>query len=133
MSDYYIKAKGEERGPFARSQLRSMWNSGTITSDTLFRQSESQDWQPINKIFKTDDTIAEPGAPKSETATEAVTPSKKSQAGAVTFLIILILAIAAIFFGNVHIISGGGLDSPRIVRKESFGFSETFINIDTIT
>ena len=37
------------------------------------------------------------------------------------------------FFGKVHIISGGSLDSPRIVKKESFGFSETFIKIDTIT
>ena len=135
MSDYYIKSKGEERGPFAHSQLRSMWDSGAITSDTLFRQRESQDWQPIAELFETSDVAAEPSVPKSDAAATAATTTspKKSQAGAIAFLIILVLAIAAIFFGSVHIITGGSLDSPRIVHKESFGFSETFVNIDTIT
>ena len=36
-------------------------------------------------------------------------------------------------FGFVHVISGSNLPSRRIVQKGSFGYSETFINIDKIT
>lgn len=134
MSDYYIKTNAEERGPFAGSRLRSMWNSGAITSDTLFRRGESQDWLPIAKLFDASDNVTEPNTPQlsAEVRPSATVSLPKSQAGAITFLIILVLAIV-IFFGNVHIISGGGLAAPRVVRKESFGFSETFVNIDTIT
>ena len=35
--------------------------------------------------------------------------------------------------GFVHVIGGSNLDSWRIVRKGSFGYSETFINIDKVT
>ena len=135
MSDYYIKTKGEERGPYAESQLLSMWGSGAITSDTLFRPSESQDWQPIARLLDEEESGTPPDVPAKSTATESASTAspKKSQAGTVVVLIILLLVLAAMFFGNVHIITGGSLDSPRIVKKQSFGLSETFIKIDTIT
>lgn len=37
-----------------------------------------------------------------------------------------------LFFGFVHIITGSAVSIPRITLKESFGFSETFINTDQI-
>jgi len=136
MSDYFIKVKGEEKGPYAESQLRSMWNSGIITTDTLFRENESQEWQPISRLLEREQvpaTANAPQAPISQPDLPAPAPPKQSQAGAIAFLIILLLIIAAGVFGQIHIISGGTLKSPRIVKKESFGLSETFVNIDTIT
>jgi DNA-directed RNA polymerase subunit RPC12/RpoP len=49
--------------------------------------------------------------------------------------IILLAAAIAIFigFGFIHIITGSNLPTPDIVKKDSFGYSETFINIDKIT
>ena len=140
MSDYFIKVKGEEKGPYAESQLRGMWNSGTITSDTVFRENDGQDWQPLARLLEPESPQqaasapdgARPPAAGADKPTETPAP-KKSQAGAVMVLVILLLIIAAMVFGHIHIISGGSLQSPRIVAKESFGFSETFVSIDTIT
>ncbi len=63
----------------------------------------------------------------------STTPQKKSQAGSLVLLVILLAVIAVFGFGKFHIITGGQLDTPRIVSKRSFGLSETFIKIDTIT
>ena len=40
-----------------------------------------------------------------------------------------------IFFGNVHIVTRNnfGVNYHRIVMKDSFGFRETFINVDALT
>jgi hypothetical protein len=132
LRDYYIKTKGEEKGPYAESQLRSMWGSGAITSDTLFRPRESEDWQPIAGFVDEGDSVAQREAMgRQDSASKA--PAQKSLARSIAVLIILLVVLAVMFFGNVHIIAGGHLDSPRIVKKESFGLSETFIKIDTIT
>lgn len=130
MIHYYIKTKGEVKGPFAESQLHSMWNSGAITSDTLFRESNSQNWLPITELFETEE--ADGKSNEAAIKSNVISP-KRSQKLTIAALIVLVLIIVAIFFGNIHIITGSNLGSPRIVRKESFGFSETFINIDTIT
>ena len=36
-------------------------------------------------------------------------------------------------FGFIHIITGSNLSYPDVVRKDAFGYSETFISIDKIT
>ena len=49
---------------------------------------------------------------------------------------VTLVGAAAIFigFGFIHVISGSNLDLPfHIILKNSFGYSETFINIDKIT
>lgn len=48
---------------------------------------------------------------------------------------VLLLAAGVIAggFGFVHVISGSNLPKMRIVRKDTFGYSETFISIDKIT
>ncbi|MFC1794780.1 hypothetical protein ACFL3Q_14480, partial [Planctomycetota bacterium] len=35
--------------------------------------------------------------------------------------------------GFLHVINGSNLSAPHVVLKGSFGYSETFINIDKIT
>jgi hypothetical protein len=41
--------------------------------------------------------------------------------------------LVVVGLGFVHIITGSSLSAPHIVRKGTFGYSETFINIDRIT
>ena len=65
---------------------------------------------------------------RQETARQPMVYIKK-----MAVIIIFLIVLAVIFFGNVHIIGGRNLELPRIVMKESFGFSETFIKIETIT
>lgn len=52
MGDFFIKAKGEESGPYTELQLRSMWNSGMLTSDTLFREANSENWEPLASLLE---------------------------------------------------------------------------------
>src|ERR1043166_6322233 len=49
---------------------------------------------------------------------------EECRAGAVALVTILVVIITFVYTGNVHIISGGHLGSPRVVKKESFGLSE---------
>ena len=36
-------------------------------------------------------------------------------------------------FGFIHVIDGASLSVPHFVLKDSFGYNETFVNIDKIT
>ena len=47
-------------------------------------------------------------------------------------LVVLVAIAVLLFFGNFHIITGGSV-GPKIVSRDSFGFSEIFINVDAIT
>ena len=50
---------------------------------------------------------------------------------AVMLLAAVILIV--IGFGFIHVINGSSLSVPHVINKASFGYSETFINIDSIT
>ncbi len=50
---------------------------------------------------------------------------------AAVLLVAAILIVAG--FGFIHVINGSSLSVPYVVNKNSFGYSETFINIDKIT
>jgi len=52
-------------------------------------------------------------------------------AAAVVLLAAAMMIVAG--FGFLHVINGSSLSVPYIVLKGSFGYSETFINIDKIT
>ena len=43
-----------------------------------------------------------------------------------------LVALALVFMGFFHVVSGGDI-STRYLAKRSFGFSETFVNVDEIT
>jgi ribosomal protein L40E len=48
-------------------------------------------------------------------------------------VLVIAATLVIVSLGFVHVISGSNLPSRRIVLKDSFGYSETFINIDKIT
>jgi len=51
MDQYYLLQNDEQRGPFTLNQLRSMWGSGSITSQTLFFQHGFAEWVPLSMIL----------------------------------------------------------------------------------
>ena len=59
---------------------------------------------------------------------------KKKHWGRAAVVALLAAAIPVVIaFGFVHVITGSNLKVPDVVKKDSFGYSETFINIDEIT
>jgi len=48
---YYIYYNNHQHGPYVLEQIRGMWNSGTITADTLFWQEGMTDWQEIKHLM----------------------------------------------------------------------------------
>ncbi len=48
-------------------------------------------------------------------------------------LLLIAAGVIVAGLGFVHVITGSNLASSRIVRKGTFAYSETFINIDKIT
>ena len=50
-------------------------------------------------------------------------------------VVALLAASVTVFIGLgfIHVINGSNLSHPNIVKKEAFGYSETFVNIDKIT
>jgi hypothetical protein len=47
---YYIAQNDETKGPYTIGQLRSMWNAGTITGETLFCQEGYDQWLPLRQL-----------------------------------------------------------------------------------
>jgi hypothetical protein len=47
---YYLLVNGAQAGPYAPSQLQSMWQLGQITADTIYWQDGFDDWQSINHL-----------------------------------------------------------------------------------
>lgn len=47
---YYILQSDETKGPYTIGQLRSMWNSGTITGETLFCEEGYDEWLPLRRL-----------------------------------------------------------------------------------
>jgi len=52
-------------------------------------------------------------------------------AAAVVLLVAAMIIVAG--FGFVHVINGSSLSVPHFILKGSFGYKETFVNIDKIT
>jgi hypothetical protein len=44
----YLQIKHERRGPYAKSQVLTMWNNGLITSDTLYWCEGMSDWAAVS-------------------------------------------------------------------------------------
>ncbi len=45
----YLMVEGEERGPFTQEQLRTFQETGLVTPDTMFKETE--EWQPLASVM----------------------------------------------------------------------------------
>jgi len=57
---------------------------------------------------------------------------KTSGISALPFLLVAFVVVLLVFVGNVHVITGGN-GGLSLASRESFGFSEMFVNVDEIT
>jgi hypothetical protein len=61
--DYYLQVNDEQKGPYALSQIQGMWNSGAITSDSLYWNAESEEWKSVREIIESPNTPSPPPTP----------------------------------------------------------------------
>jgi TM2 domain-containing membrane protein YozV len=47
---HYVMFEGERKGPYTIGQLQSMWNNGTITSETQHWMDGYNEWMPLDYI-----------------------------------------------------------------------------------
>jgi hypothetical protein len=50
MNDYYILVGEEQKGPYSIGQLKSMWASGQITTNSLYWQPGFSEWRSIKEL-----------------------------------------------------------------------------------
>jgi hypothetical protein len=48
--NFWIFKDGATQGPYAESQLRTMWQNGIITADVLCCREGGEDWVPVSTI-----------------------------------------------------------------------------------
>ena len=48
---YWLSVGSENKGPYTLFQLKSMWNSGLITADTIYCQEGFEQWVPFASLF----------------------------------------------------------------------------------
>jgi hypothetical protein len=46
----YISMRGEQKGPYALSQVEAMWKNGSITADALYWVDDASEWRPIEQL-----------------------------------------------------------------------------------
>src|SRR5437899_12502795 len=50
VNTYRIFHDGLAKGPYTIAQLRSMWASGHLTADALYREEGASAWEPIHSL-----------------------------------------------------------------------------------
>jgi len=60
---YFILQDDQTKGPYTLNQLRTMWNSGSITGETLYTQEDYSEWVPLDRIIN---DLEPPGATANE-------------------------------------------------------------------
>ena len=59
MKEFYIANDDGDKGPYALSQLRKMWDSGIITMDTLYWHEGMPTWGKVSDLMGGDETESE--------------------------------------------------------------------------
>jgi hypothetical protein len=47
---YYLLLNSEQKGPYTIGQLRAMWRSGAVTSDTQYWEDGLTEWLPVSTL-----------------------------------------------------------------------------------
>lgn len=57
-AECYLLRGDQQSGPFTPGQIRSMWNAGSITSDTLFYDDKMVEWRPVKFFCLNEKTVS---------------------------------------------------------------------------
>lgn len=74
---YYILQNDETKGPYTIGQLRGMWSSGAITTDTLYCREGWSEWLPLLAMARELEALP-PSAPHTPTVPRHESGSKRS-------------------------------------------------------
>ena len=103
MQNYYIRQRGEVKGPYTVSQLRSMRSAGALTEETMFCAEDSGDWRSLRQFVNYLDSLPPP---------EIETPGKKwtkqkiwAASAASGGLVVLLCGLPTV--GMAMIVAGG--------------------------
>jgi len=129
MTKYYYSKDGQDvQGPLASDDIQKMYSAGILLQSTQVCREGTEEWKPITFLFP----VASRSAPPKQLDPKIISaPKPRDQKQMVLLVVALVLIASAI--GNVHIITGSHIKGFKIFRKDSFGFTETFINVDMVT
>lgn len=98
-AECYLWRNGNQEGPFTPSQIRYMWNAGSITADTLYYYSQLSDWCPV-KGFCQNSSWQGGGASDSELLKQVVAEQRKtsSQLWAIRLIMIAVFVIPFLIY-----------------------------------
>jgi hypothetical protein len=54
--NYYITVGDQQKGPYTRSQLESMWSQGALTSDAFYCRAGMNEWRKIQELMQSIDS-----------------------------------------------------------------------------
>ena len=67
---YYVIQNNETKGPYTIGQLRAMWSSGAVTTETLYCREGWSEWLPLLAMARElESSAAPPAQPSSVRAT----------------------------------------------------------------
>ncbi len=52
MSTYYLLINGETKGEYSQPQIKAMYDSGAITTETLYWTDGLPEWKPVDGLFQ---------------------------------------------------------------------------------
>lgn len=81
MNAYYILRGEEQAGPYTMDQMRSMWNAGLITSQTLYWCEGLPGWMMVGGLIANQPRIQRAARMESAQAESDATPGRLQQTG----------------------------------------------------
>jgi len=135
--NYFIIQNEETKGPYTIGQLRSLWNSGAITSQTLYCQEGFSEWLPLSRIIR--DLEPPPAMPVPPTSSPAqpsivmVKPTKSRGVYIILGILLGSLGIHNFYAGHygrgsaqlfISLLIGGGVAHLISLGAESTGYAD---------
>lgn len=121
---YYLWKNEQQVGPYTLDQLKSMWNSGTITTETMYWFEGLTEWIPLGVLVE--DAIAEDRR-KAQTvnfATADQNQEKPIGAGESVAIILISFLLSAVAFliGLIYFFTGKRKRGAKLMIWSVVGF-----------
>jgi hypothetical protein len=94
-ADYHLWLEEQAKGPFTIGQLRTMWNSGQVTSETHYTIDAGESWDALSEIISELEPTIQKESPIAILPVQAL-PVPKSKKGVKILLLFLFLGVAGI-------------------------------------
>ena len=117
---YKVKRGMDVSGPFTESQLRSMWNLGSLTADSLYSPEGEDNWQPLPALCEPSAQTESGSTADLKTKENSTSPAKGSSERWRFWINILFFGFVAL--GAYVLIATDGCQRSvlPVIRKGSF-------------